>query len=209
MESMSASILSYLVSELHRLPPTLVYVVVALLVFGEAALFVGFVLPGETTVIVAGVIASQGSVNILFLVGLVVVAAIVGDSVGYVVGREFGERFLQMKIFSRHVDEIAKARMGLQRRGAIYVFLGRFTAFLRAVMPGLAGLSGLEYRKFLFANAAGGLLWGVGFTLLGYFGGQQIGRIERYAGYFGYGLLGVFALVVITYLVRRRRREAR
>jgi membrane protein DedA with SNARE-associated domain len=204
---LEASAISYLVGELHRLPPTLVYVVVAFLVFGEAALFVGFVLPGETTVIVAGVIASQGSVNILVLVPLVVAAAIVGDSVGYIVGREYGDRLLALRIFKRHLDEIERARAGLQRRGALYVFLGRFASFLRAVMPGLAGLSRLEYRRFLLANATGGLLWGIGFTLLGYFGGKQIGRIERYAGYFGSGLLSLFVIAAVIYFVRRRRRE--
>ena len=79
-EVFSASIVSFILNELHRLPTAIVYGLVALLVFGEAALFIGFVLPGETAVIVAGVVASQGHVNIVALCVLVVVAAIVGDS---------------------------------------------------------------------------------------------------------------------------------
>jgi membrane protein DedA with SNARE-associated domain len=205
----SASLLTSLVSKLHALPALWVYVVVGLLVFGEAALFIGFVLPGETTVLVAGVIASQGSVNIVGLCALVVAAAVVGDSVGYLVGREYGERMLALRVFSRHREELDRALAGLQRRGAIYVFLGRFTAFLRAVMPGLAGMSQLHYRRFLIANALGGLVWGTGFTLLGYLGGSQLGLIEKFASYFSSGLLALFALALVVVIVIRRRRRRR
>jgi membrane-associated protein len=83
---LSASIVSYLLHEIHRLPGGLVYGLVGLLVFGEAALFIGFVIPGETSVLIAGVVASQGHVNIGLLCLLVVVAAITGDSVGYAIG---------------------------------------------------------------------------------------------------------------------------
>jgi len=204
---LSASLISSLVTKLHHLPPALVYVVVALLVFGEAALFVGFVLPGETTVLVAGVIASQGSVNVVALCILVVAAAIIGDSVGYLVGREYGPQLLKLRILAKHQDELDKALLGLKRRGATYVFLGRFTAFLRAVMPGLAGMSRLHYRRFLAANALGGVVWGVGFTLLGYAGGSQLGRIEKFAGYFSSGLLVLFALAIVVVVVLRRKRR--
>ena len=204
---LNASLLTSLVAKLHHLPPALVYVVVALLVFGEAALFVGFVLPGETTVLVAGVIASQGSVNVVVLCVLVVIAAIIGDSVGYLVGREYGPRLLKLRILAKHQEELDKALAGLQRRGATYVFLGRFTAFLRAVMPGLAGMSRLHYRRFLVANALGGLVWGVGFTLLGYAGGTQLSRIEKFAGYFSSGLLVLLVLAVVGAVVVRRKRR--
>ncbi len=202
----SASIVGWLVNELHKVPSPLVYVVAALLVFGEAALFVGFVLPGETTVIVAGVIAASGRVNIVALAALVVVAAIVGDSVGYAVGHRYGERLLQHRAFSRHRDELTSAMEGLRKRGPVYVFVGRFTAFLRAVMPGLAGMSKMHYRRFLVANALGGLVWGVAYTLLGYFSGTQLTRIEKYSSWVGYGLVVLFLGAVVTLWLRRRRR---
>lgn len=205
---MSASIVAWLVSELHKIPAGLVYVVVASLVFGEAAIFLGFVLPGETTVIVAGVVASTSRVNIVALVILVVVSAIVGDSVGYVVGQRFGSRILQWRVFSRHQAEINDALEGLRRRGPVYVFLGRFTAFLRAVMPGLAGMSQMHYRRFFVANALGGLVWGVSFTLLGYFSGSQLPRIEKYSSWVGYGFLVVVVVVVVLLWLRHRRRRS-
>ena len=152
---LDASIVSFFVDKIQSLPSGLVYTVVALLVFGEAALFIGFVLPGETSVIVAGVVASQGRVNIVALCVLVVVAAIIGDSVGYFVGQRWGSRILEMKMLQRRREDVDRAIEGLRKRGPFYVFLGRFTAFLRAVMPGLAGLSRMKYRKFLVANASG------------------------------------------------------
>jgi membrane protein DedA with SNARE-associated domain len=204
---LDASVVSFLIGELHKLPSALVYVVVGLLVFGEAALFVGFVLPGETTVLVAGVIASQGGVNIVALVGLVIAAAIVGDTVGYVVGREFGPRLLDIGMVRPHRERLDKAMLALHKRGATYVFLARFSAFLRAVMPGLAGMSRMHYTRFLIANAIGGLVWGGGFTMLGYLGGKQLPRIEKYASYFSWGVLALILTVLTSLVVRHQLKK--
>ncbi|MDE3064798.1 MAG: DedA family protein [Acidobacteriota bacterium] len=204
-----ATLVSFVLNEIHRLPGSLVYSLVALLVFGEAALFIGFVLPGETAVIVAGVVASQGHVNVGALCALVVAAAIIGDSVGYAVGSRYGHRLLAVKIIAKRRAEIDRALEGLRRRGPLYVFVGRFTAFLRAVMPGLAGMSKMHYPRFLLANALGGLVWGVSFTLLGYFAGSALARIERWAGWASLGLLILIVALWVTLHLRRRARERR
>lgn len=201
----TASIVSSLVNFLHHVSPALVYVVVALLVFSEAAIFVGFVLPGETTVLVAGVIASQGSINIVALCGLVVLSAILGDTVGYILGREFGTRLLSWGPLRRHEAELERAREQLRHQGAKLVFIGRFTAFLRAVMPGLAGMSRLKYSHFLIANAAGALVWGIGCSLAGYAAGSQLPLVEKYFGYFSSGLFLIFVTTVVVFVLRRRK----
>jgi len=201
--------MSFIVNGLTNLPAALVYLTVGLLVFGEAAVFLGFVLPGETAVIIGGFIASQGKVNVVALCLLVVVAAIVGDSVGYLVGARFGPRLLELKILHRRRAGIARALKGLERRGPTYVFLGRFTAFFRAVVPGLAGMSKMHYRRFFIANAAGGLCWGVGFTLLGYFAGSAYKKVEHYSGYAAIGVAALVVIVAVTFSVRGRRREHR
>lgn len=206
---LSASIVSFVLDKLHSLPAALVYGLVTLLVFGEAALFIGFVLPGETAVIVAGVVASQGHVNIVALCALVVAAAIVGDSVGYAVGRRFGDRLLELSILQRRRAGLDRALDGLRRRGPTYVFIGRFTAFLRAVMPGLAGMSKMHYRRFLVANALGGAIWGVAFSLLGYFAGSALTRIEHYASWFGATLLVLVLGFFVLFHFYRKRREAK
>ena len=203
----TASVVSFLLEKIQDLPGILVYCLVAVLVFGEAALFIGFILPGETAVIVAGVVASRGHVNVVTLCVLVVVSAIVGDTVGYEVGRKYGERLIALPRSRR--KGIERALEGLRRRGLIYVFVGRFTAFLRAVMPGLAGMSRLPYRRFLLANASGAVLWGIGYTLLGYFAGTALNSIERASGWVGIGILVIVIGVVVSLYFAKRRAEAR
>lgn len=207
---LNASVVSFLLGKIQHLPTGLVYGLVILLVFGEAALFIGFVLPGETAVIVAGVVASQGHVNVGLLCVLVVISAIVGDSVGYAIGHRYGEQLLKLPIIRDRRVAIGRALDGLAKRGPTYVFVGRFTAFLRAVMPGLAGMSKMHYRRFLAANALGGVLWGVGYTLLGYFAGSALSKIESYASWFGIALLVLIAaLLVVLHFAKKRREQAR
>jgi len=203
----SATVVSFILHEIQKLPGSLVYVLVGLLVFGEAALFIGFVLPGETSVLIAGVVASQGHVNIGLLCLLVVAAAIIGDSVGYAIGHRYGEQLLKIPIVAKRRVAIDQALEGLRRRGPMYVFIGRFTAFLRAVMPGLAGMSKMHYRRFLVANALGGIVWGVSFTLLGYFAGSALTKIEKYASWAGLGLLAFMIVVFVTFHFLRKKRE--
>jgi membrane-associated protein len=204
----TASVVSYLLNEIHQLPTLLVYVLVTVLVFGEAALFFGFFLPGETAVLVAGVVASQGHVNVVVVCVLVVAAAITGDSVGYFIGHRYGEGLMNLPILRRRRAALDRALDGLRRRGPIYVFIGRFTAFLRAVMPGLAGMSKMNYRRFLIANALGGLLWGISFTLLGYFAGTALTKIEKYASWVGLAVLIAMVLFFVIFHFVKKSRES-
>jgi len=187
-------------------PPLLVYLVVGLLVFGEAAVFAGFVLPGETAAVLGGVIASRQGVDLRVLIVLVVLCAIVGDTVGYEVGRLWGHRVLRLRPLRRHEERLGRARTFLRDRGAFAVFLGRWTAFLRAVMPGLAGVSRMPYRKFLFWNAAGGVLWGATFCLVGYLAGNSYEVVERQIGIWGAVATVVVVVGVVVVLHLRRRR---
>ena len=155
------SITSLIVDPLLTLHGAPAYALVAALVFAEAALFVGFVLPGETAVILGGVLAYQHSVSLSLMAGIVVLAAVLGDTVGFEMGRRYGDRILGLRIFAKHQAALDSCRARLVRVGGRAAFLARFTAFLRAVMPGLAGTVGMPYRRFLAWNAAGGLIWGV------------------------------------------------
>lgn len=199
---------SSLIDPILGLHGWIVYLIVGALVFGEAALFIGFVLPGETAVIIGGVLASQGRVSLSVLMIVVILGAIVGDSVGFEVGRHFGERVLALGPLHKRRSGVDRARNTLRERGSWAVFVGRFTAFLRAVMPGLAGLSKMHYRRFLVANAAGGIVWGGGFVLLGYFAGASFEKVSKIAGQFSLVLLiVVVAAVVVALIVHRRRAE--
>lgn len=185
-----------------------IYGVVAALVFAEAALFVGFVFPGETAVVIAGVLASQQRVSLPVLLGVIAVSAIVGDSVGYEVGRRFGDRLLDLKPVSRHRAKVDRAHGLLRRRGAYAVFIGRFTALLRALMPALAGSARMPYGRFLVFNALGGITWGVGFATGGFLVGTAFEQVAQWAGRLLAIVVGVIAAVaLLIWSIRRRRRE--
>ena len=189
-------------------PPTLAYALVALLVFAEDALFIGFVIPGETAAVLGGVLASRGQVQLELMMGVVVLAAVVGDTVGYEVGRRFGTKPLESRMFNRHRGKLDKTQDFLRRRGGSAVFLGRFIAFFRAVMPALAGVSRMQYPRFLAFNAAGGLTWGVGFVLLGYLAGNSYEVVAKTVGRdvaAAVLLIAVAALVVWRVRVARRK----
>jgi membrane-associated protein len=193
---------------LLTLPPGVVYLVVGALVFAEDAIFVGFVLPGETAAILGGVAASQGHASLAGMLAIVVLAAVVGDSVGYEVGKQLGPRILGIPLLRRRAEQLDRARAFLARRGGVAVFLGRFTAFFRAVMPALAGISHMPYRRFLVFNVAGGLFWGIGVVLLGYLAGNSYEAVERVAGRAAAVVLVVVVVAgLVAWHLRRRRRE--
>ena len=188
--------------------PLVAYIVVFCLVFAEDALFVGFVIPGETAAVLGGVVASRGQVQLWLMIVLVVMAAITGDSTGYEVGKHFGPRLLKLKIFNRHRDQLDKAQDFLRRRGGSAVFLGRFTAFFRAVMPALAGTSRMPYGKFLAYNAAGGIVWGIGFVLLGFLAGNSYEAVAKAAGRDIAVVIGiVVVLALIVWRIRSHRNK--
>jgi membrane-associated protein len=200
---------SFLATRLLHVSPVVVYLLVGLLVFSECALFVGFVLPGETAVLIGGFIASQGKVNVVVLCVVVVVASIVGPTVGYGVGARYGNQLLNARVLRTRRRGIDRALAGLDRKGASFVVLGRFTAFFRAVIPGLAGLSAMRFQRFVVANVAGGIVWGVGYTLLGYYAGTGYRRIARDSSYAAYGVGAVIVVLALVTIVRHRRRDRR
>lgn len=189
----------------------LLFLVVAVLVFAEAAIFVGFVLPGETAAVLGGLSTTHPSGPPLWLMCTVVVAsAIVGDSVGYEVGKKFGPRLLRVRLLARHEHRLNNARQFLANRGGLAVFFGRYVAFLRAVMPALAGLSHMPYKRFLFWNAFGGAVWGIIFVCLGHFAKDQYDRLhEKLGPQLAAGVLGLLAAVLLAAHIRRQLRERR
>ncbi len=189
-----------------NLPPPVIYTIVGVLVFSEDALFVGFVIPGETAAIVAGFAASRSLISLPLTLLAVATAAIVGDSVGYAIGRRFGPRLLESRPLAGRRARIARARELLASRGGVAVFLGRFVAFFRAVMPALAGAAGMRYRTFLLYNVLGGLCWTAGAVMLGYLAGSSYRAAEQL---FGKATVVVVAVIVIALLIGWRIHDYR
>jgi membrane-associated protein len=201
---------SHLLDKILHLPSWLILLLVFLLPGLEAAAFIGVVFPGEIAVLLGGVAASQGSVSITLVLIAACLGAVLGDQVGYVVGREWGETVLR-KIPDRLLDEdrLQNGRAYIRRMGAKGVILGRWTAALRALVPGLAGMSRMSYPRFLIANIIGGVGWALFVGAVGYLAGDSYKKVESALGSVSYALLGliVFGLVAL-HLVRRRRARA-
>jgi undecaprenyl-diphosphatase len=173
----------------------------------ESSAFLGFVFPGEVAVLLGGVLAFQHRVSLPAAIAAAVAGAIVGDTVGYQVGRRYGRRMLHGTIgrVVKH-EHLDRAERYLAEKGGKAVFLGRFTAALRVMIPGLAGMSGMDYRTFAVYNVAGGTLWAAGFVLLGYAGGSSYRHVESIAK--RASLLLLLLIVVIAGTVYAARRIA-
>jgi membrane protein DedA with SNARE-associated domain len=192
--------------QLLGVPPALAYTLVTALVFIEDALFVGFVFPGETAAVLGGVMASRSDASLGLMMTLVISAAIIGDSVGYEVGRVVGPRLLNHDLLVSRKAQLENAQDFLRRRGGLAVFLGRFIAFFRAVMPALAGISRMKYRKFLAFNAIGGIVWGGGAVLVGYLAGNSYHEVEKVAGRgSAAGAVAVIVIALVIWQIRRYR----
>jgi len=197
----------HLLEGILRLPPLLALALVFLLPALEASAFLGVVVPGEVGVILGGVLANQHKLALAAVLVAGITGAIIGDSLGYAVGKRYGETLLS-KIPRRLLkpEHVTRTEETIRRLGGKAVFVGRFTAALRALVPGMAGMSRMPYQRFLPWNALGGLVWATGFVVLGYLAGSQYQRLERYANYIGLALL---AAIAGYFLLRRTRRSRR
>lgn len=199
--------LDRIAAHLLTLPPWVALLVVFLLPALEASAFVGFVFPGEIALILGGVLAFQVAVPLWAVLAAGIGGAVIGDSVGYLVGRRWGRRLVDSTIgrLINH-EHLDRGERYLAERGGKAVFLGRFTAALRVMIPGLAGMARLRYRTFLAYNVAGGLLWASLAVLLGYLAGSSWRHVEHLASRIGLGALGaVIVLVGAGYLLHRAR----
>ena len=202
--------MSGLVHRILELPGWLVLLLAGLVVFTEDAIFVGFVVPGETVALLAGAAAKLGHVSLIGVLVVVIVAAVVGDTVGYEIGRHVGPRVLQLPTLQKRRKRLDDAQDFLARRGGAAVFLGRWTAFFRAVMPALAGTARMPYPKFLAWNAAGGITWGATVVLLGYAAGASYARVEKTFGRdAAVVVLAIVIVAIVTWRIRKHRAERR
>ena len=200
--------MSSLASGIAGLSGWVAYLAVAALVFGETAVFIGFFVPGETAVVLGGVLASRGHLTLWLLIVIVVVAAVTGPLVGYEIGRRMGDRLFASRVLRHIPGGVDRTRAVLRERGGLGVLIGRFVAIVRAVVPAAAGAAPVRYAVFLRYNLIGGVIWGVGYTLLGYLAGSAYTVIEKRVGT---GLAVAVAVLIVAalafWVIRRSRRD--
>ncbi len=200
----------FLLALIHLDPLTIVktggYLGIAFLVFAESGLLIGIFFPGDSLLFVAGLLATGGSLAIGPLISLVVIAAILGDSVGYWFGSKVGRALFERKdshFFKR--DYLARTENFYQKYGGRAVVLARFIPIVRTIAPILAGVSAMRYRAFLAYNALGGFLWGAGVILLGYFLGSVIPSSEKYVLPLSLVIIAVSFFPILINLTRGKR----
>lgn len=182
------------------------YLGIFLVVFAESGFLFGFFFPGDSLLFTVGLLASQSHFNIWLLVPLIVLAAILGDSFGYYCGRTFGP-----KIFSRDESilfrkaHIERTRRFYEKYGKKTIILARFVPIIRTFAPIFAGIAGMNYSLFLSFNIVGGILWGAGVTLGGYFLGNIFPQTEQYLSSIIIGIVFVSLLPMIFEFVREYR----
>lgn len=191
---------------LVHIPAHLGYLALALLVGAEST---GVPLPGETALIAAALLSRDGDLHIELVIAVAASAAIVGDNLGYLLGRRFGRRLMTRPgRFGRHRRQaLDSGQAFFDRHGAKAVFLGRFVAALRIWAAWIAGMTHMPWRKFLFYNALGGVVWAGGVGLAAYLLGEVAGKVVERAGVVAAVVAAIGA--VGAFLLIRRRAEHR
>lgn len=199
---------AHLVESIGNAVGVWLYVIAGGLCFAEAAILVGMVLPGETALLVAGVFCAHHKLNLSVMIVVAVVSAVAGDSVGFEFGKKFGPP-LRRSGLGRWVGEHRWAKVDgfLHRHGGKAVLLGRLTAVFRALIPSMAGMSGMRYRTFLLWNAIGGLIWAPGCVLLGYAFSKSLDTVGNTLTWAPLAILAVAVVGYVGIHLRRRRIE--
>ncbi|MER7741894.1 DedA family protein [Streptomyces sp. NPDC096538] len=188
------------------------YLVVFAVTVGETSAFLGLLVPGETVILIAAALAGKGDLNPVILAVAVVTGGIIGDNLGYLMGRRCGRRPSSGRFRRFRVDaHLRRAQTFLVRHGGKAVFAGRFIGFIRTFLPFAAGASAMPYRRFLFFSTLASVVWGVGNVGLGYFAGTAATEFLHSAGVVGALALAAMTLAMFVglRLLKRRRRTGR
>ena len=198
--------MSSLLGWLQGVGGNVLYLAVGFLVFAEDALLLGFVVPGETAAILGGALVSEGRASVWVMTTVVCVAAVAGDSTGYLVGRRLGPGLAARVDGGRRQRRFERAGDFLDRHGGAAIFFGRFVAFARTLIPSLAGAAGIPYRRFAAFSVPAGILWGIGNVLIGVAAARSYERVAAALGTGTAVALGVAVVVgVVVWRVRRSR----
>jgi Uncharacterized membrane-associated protein len=184
------------------------YVIAGALCFGEAAILLGMVLPGETALLVAGVFCQRGVLDLPLMILIAFGCAVAGDSVGFEFGKKFGPPLRRSRL-GRWVGEHRWATVDgfIHRHGGKAVLLGRLTALFRALVPSMAGMSGMRYRVFIVWNVIGGAIWAPGCVLLGYAFSTSLGVVGQTLTWAPFAIIGVVLVIYLLIHLRKRKRE--
>jgi membrane-associated protein len=199
-------------SKLHHLDELIAwggYIGLTIIVFCETGLLAGFFLPGDSLLVTAGLVASQGKLDIFKLNALLMAAAILGDTVGYWIGYHAGPRLFRKEdsLFFKK-EYVKKTHDFFERFGGKTIIIARFVPIVRTFAPTVAGVGRMTYRRFISFNVIGGVLWVAGMTGAGYFLGAAIPDIEKHLHIVLLIVIAVSFLPIFFEWWKARRRSA-
>ncbi len=186
------------------------YALLAAIVFAETGLLIGCFLPGDSLLITAGLLAAAGHLNIWWLNGLLIAAAIVGDSVGYAIGVRLGPRiFTRQKSLLFNPKHVERTHRFYEKYGPKTIVIARFVPIVRTFAPVLAGVGTMQYRRFLFYNVAGGIGWVVSMSGAGFLLGRTVPNISRHIHVLVIVVIVLSCVPIAVEIYRERRKAAR
>lgn len=168
--------------------------ILALIIFAESGMFVGFFFPGDTLLVTAGIFSAQGKLpEVGIVIAVIAFAAILGDNIGYQIGRRYGRRLFSKKDSLIFRQEYAhKAEIFFDRYGAKTMLMAHFIPVVRTFAPPVAGVANMDYKKYFIYDAIGDTFWATSVTLVGYWFGTKIPNIDKYAE------IAILTVVAIT-----------
>jgi membrane-associated protein len=180
---------------------------VALIIFAESGLLLGFILPGDSLIFLVGLLASQGYFNIALLILVIFAAGVAGDNVGYFIGKRLGRKVFEKDTFIFNQNNLRRTETFFEKYGKATFLMQRFLPVIRAFGPLLGGVGKMKYKDFFIFNIVGTAFWSISVTLLGFYLGQAIPNIDTY-------LLPIMGIVILisfipTFIAYKNQKSSR
>jgi len=184
------------------------YPVIAGAVLLERSIFLGLFVPGDVILALGGVYAGRKDLTLALVIVIGGVAAVIGESIGYALGRRYGRALIQKIPLARRLDRrLDDAQRYFKKRGGLTVALGRYATAAGAFVPFVAGMSRMPYRTFLAYDVPAIAVWATGITLVGYYFGRNLDTVEKILSRFGYAMLGLLVVYLLAQFLWKRLRK--
>jgi membrane-associated protein len=186
------------------------YPIIGVAVLAERSILIGLVVPGDVVIALGGVYAARGRLDLAWVMAIAFVAAVCGESTGFWLGRRFGMRLIRRLPFLNRLEHgLHDVEGHFARHGGKTVAIGRYATAAGAMIPFVAGMAGMRYRRFLLFDVPAVLVWAIGITLVGYLFGENLDLVETILSRFGWAILGLLVAFVAWRVLRARLRPGR
>jgi membrane-associated protein len=183
------------------------YVIIAVGVLLERSILLGLVVPGDVIIALGGVYAARGDLNVVAVIVIAFVAAVIGESTGFWLGRRYGMRLIRRLPFVNRIEpKLEGVEEYFERHGGKTVAIGRYATAAGAFIPFVAGMAGMKYRRFLMFDVPAVLLWAIGITMVGYVFGRNLDLVEKILSRFGWAILALLVIGIGARILWKRLR---